>query len=212
MVVPPNLDLKGRLEVATLECQARNPNDAIGYVLNSGANSSVYVINGGQYVGKNCLVKFGNSPPHNLKYSNLVNFISSELPENFRGLSIDDYFLTGQFPHSHESFPTIQEIYRYFQPGSLHSVNYLKTASSQGLGRAVIRDNHIFYNHDTINRIIKYSSKIRRGIIKVIITEPDAAQLEKITNAIKQAGLTPIIMEPLGARQTALHTELTIPQ
>ena len=209
-MITASQDLRGRLGIATLTHKAKNHDNAIGYVLNLNVNPKVYVINGGQYVGKDCLVKIDTETPHTLNIK-LVHFISSEVPENLRWLSINEYILVGQLPYNHKSFPRIQEIYRYFNPGNFNSFYYLKSHSYNGLGMAIINNNHTYHTHQTFKGFIKYASKRGRGQTKVIITEPDAAQLKKITAAIKQAGLTPIVMEPLGTRRSASSIELTIP-
>jgi hypothetical protein len=147
----------------------------------------VAVTNGAPYVGGECVLRVDKT----LESGPLGNFITSRVPAGFADVSGDAYVLFGIWTAG--PIHTLDDVNRFYEPGTM--------------GRA-----HYVYRRDDQQSIVKISgSGVQRralDLATIIANElPDAStyarvvladlrSIVEVTQAVRQHGLVPVLMEP----------------
>ncbi len=128
------------------------------------------------------------------------NFITSVAPDNFASLYPEEYILCGAWDKQYQAgeFPTLREINKLFDPGSIPVVLMLEADSTDKKGRYVIvhkveGDRRYWRTESLRECIYKVLPKPKRAT-RVILTEN---QLFEVVYAIMREKIKPIVMESL---------------
>ncbi len=183
-------ELCGRVEKVYVEMALEN-HGAAGIF----DNQDIYVVNGGNYVGQECLVRF------DLVQSGitllLANFLTSDSsqPSN---LPKEDYVLYALWKEGifrKGRAPTMQEIEQYYNPGRKSHLLFVRKDSNSRKGRFKVNPQDHSFAGATIGRNIrdlpdpKYSARL-------VVAEGEK-QLLRVKTSIEENGLVPILLEPL---------------
>lgn len=187
-------DLSGRLEAVCIDHSTnRHQNDAIGHL----KNLNIYVVNGANYIGRECLVRFRlTSQERNVKMARGA-VISASVPDGFIGMYSFEYVLLAQWEDymiNDQECPTMSQVLQYYDPGDLPFAFYLKKNSTEYLGRFYVGRREYSENYGPISDIIQRLPSSENS--KLIITEPDESQIGQIVHEICRASLFPVVMEP----------------
>ena len=190
------MPLNGTLEIAVITEHYRG-NSTAGKIKRNG--DPIYVTNGGQalFAGINeVLVRTDSTnfkKPINLETTAQTGcFISSDIPKNMQGLDPYSYILVGVLPWQ-GYWPNMAEINLSFDPGRIGRAPYfLKNGESSWINYKGPLPNADSYQ----GAIEKHLNLDPLNHSRVILVE-SKSQLRKLSSAIKEKGLVPIVMEPL---------------
>lgn len=185
--------MRGRLEAVHIEDRI-SEKCAVGRL----GDEKIFVTNGVDHVGKDCIVKFDLLPDPAERVS-ISNFITSIVPEGFSGLAPSQYILVGKWEHRMEKYggvPSLKEIDQYFNPGDVKDVYYLRDFMPYRSGGLLkIDSSGRFGRHATISAVIRKYMSDPDVYARVFISEEN--KLKNVLGRINEFGLVPILMEPL---------------
>ena len=202
------MDLAGRLEIVKITHRVSN-SAAAGLL----QNTPVFVSNGSRHEGRDCLVRFdlrqrrdycirngeyvlnehNNHPP-------IGNFITSDVPAAYPGLSKDRYVFTALWENRMEKigeYPTMIEVNHYFDPGRAGGIPFFTRPQNGALGALLTQ-----YGPSKIGTGLGY-----KGFIDKKLADPNRASrlvvandkwvIERLEESIIALNLIPITMEPI---------------
>ncbi|MBR9704020.1 hypothetical protein GOV12_01305 [Candidatus Pacearchaeota archaeon] len=182
---------RGRLEKVRLTKRITK-NISLGFI----NDNRVYVFNGPEYVNDECLIRFDFDIKTKRKLP-LGNFITHNIPEDFLGLSHEEYILFALWTNDMEKreiAPTIEEIRQYYNPGKLTSFYFFSKDFTNRHGRFQVTSEKVSPHHNTLPKILRNLSN-HEYTVRLIVTE-SINQLQDIDSAIGLEGLAAIRMEP----------------
>lgn len=193
------MQLSGRLEKVNIKLPYSNE-CALGDL----NGTSVIVTNGSDYSEKDVLVKFDiinnqKKISPEMRDKIIGNFITSNVPSDFKGLAPEEYVLCGLLKdrgHNKRYFPQLTEINDYFNPGNIRNIIYLKEHSTFHKGKAFLTRNGFFPQKGSISYLIRKKLPDPKEAARVVIAESES-DLERVIQEIKKLGLKAIEMEPL---------------
>src|SRR3989338_1649338 len=131
-------NLAGRLERVYIGLSI-SANAAVGLL----GDRPVYVAHGNRYEGRDCLVRFDLRQRNSDDALNerairpIGNFITTDIPNGFSGLSRDKYVFTALWEERMEKqdfFPTMSEVNMYFDPGKAGGIPFFSHVINGVLG------------------------------------------------------------------------------
>lgn len=161
-------------------------------------NDLPIVVNHAQrYAMRECLVKIDSNPiSHG---TNIIgNFVTSQIPAEFLGLSYSQYILFALWEErmkKEKRFPTIEEVNQYFDPGNIVHTYFLSQEHRKDRRNRVLIY-HRGYSASKISTKKMIETLTRRRRTRIIIAESEVL-MRPIVDYVKNMGLVPITMEPL---------------
>ncbi len=132
----------------------------------------------------------------------LGSFITSQIPEDFKGLALDDYVLVGlwekKMMHTRRGIPALYEIEQCYGVCGMEVVVYLEQGPKKAKGA---KSNYEITPRETIYMAAPLDQTIRRlpdptHTPRVILAETEDI-LEEVTKALIEKSLVPVRMEAL---------------
>ena len=193
------MEYKGRLESVVVDGFKRY-NLAYGRIRDT--NRKVIMYYGNNYQTGDCLVRFlfDQRDPNFL----IGSFITSAIPEDFQGLSPEQYVLIGKVEPEwrkniiHEKgYVSFSDIIQYYDPREFGFVIYISEGSTNNRGRLSINKYSTFsLHHANLRYVIAHGLPYPNRSSRVILAE-DPEDLKNLEELISNKKMTPIIMEPL---------------
>jgi hypothetical protein len=183
--------LCGRVEKCYIENATKNQGATSVF-----DNQSIYVVNGANYVGQECLVRF-DSIQHGMALP-LANFLTSQLDGHPDSLPKEDYILYALWREGifrTNRAPTMQEIERYYNPGKKSCVLFISKMANSRRGKFRINHNNQDIACSSFSKCIRdlpnpqYSARL-------VVAEGEE-QLQKVRTAIEGNGWVPILLEAM---------------
>ena len=186
--------LGGHLEVVHLDYLA-NQNDLFSATVATG-RENVLIHAPPRYDGQDCLVRmrFGRTIRGEKQ---MGRFVSSDIPEGSAGLEHDAYVLLGEWEQrmsKEGEYPTLTEIYKYYDPGNMSFVFYFQKGHGSRSGNRVrIAPEKIVMNPlDFVSELRVIDTK---KAVRAILAESPTT-LERLAETVLEHHWTPIFMEP----------------
>jgi len=132
------------------------------------------------------------------------NFISSHVPLNFRrGLPRLEYVLLGVLPGIDIRIPSIQEVYRHYDPGKDIVINAVTSIERKGNDK--IAKCFYYVNARNTGRVLldafpKSIFRIERGKGVRVILVPNKDLIFELAPFFQNAGVRPIVMEDMSSK------------
>ncbi len=143
--------------------------------------------------GESCLVRVNMRSVPGSVYG---NFITSQIPDGFTGLGLEQYALVALWEErmvKQRRYPTFDEIGHYYLPGNLGQVYYF-AAEDTKRRRVRIRSDGVIPSGKSYRAIVH--DFLPHGGVNLLMAET-LSLLEDICAAFRGRGLTPIRMEAL---------------
>ncbi len=188
--------LRGRIEKVYIEGAIRD--DLAHGILNG---TSVIVSNVGSYVKQECLVRFDAST--NTRPGRPIgNFITSHVPEDFRGLSPKEYVLCGLWTYEmsqrqRDNFPSMDEFFEYYSPGNARVMFYIDYSVASRLGQAIITQRNCNRRKFTVTSLFKQEFPKLGNSSRIVVVAPGHKGLERLVSSVKANNAVPILMEAM---------------
>ena len=177
------------------------------YVEDRGHNSVMGKLNDGRRVyvnnglGKESpfLVHLDLKKPRDPGRIHMGNFITSKIPEGFKGLNYDQYVfygVWGKYMPELNLESTLQNIREWFDPGSMGWVSYITNLSKNRDRGLIVYTESSKILDGSVQKIIRKTLPDPSRFARVILVE-SGRPIKSIKSLIRRAGYTPIKMEPL---------------
>lgn len=143
--------------------------------------------------GESCLVRVNMRSTTDDVYG---NFITSQIPEGFTGLGLEQYALVALWEErmaKQRRYPSFDEIGHYYLPGNLGQVYYF-AADDTRRRRVRIHKDGVAPSGKSYRKIVNHFQP--PDGVSLLMTETTSL-LEDICAAFRERGLTPIQMEAL---------------
>jgi len=148
-------------------------------------------VNNARCQNRHCLARF----ELNQKRPLTANFISSAIQAD--SLHKKEYLLCGRWEmETTGEFPTPEEIKRYYDPGDMGEVIYIKRGHTRKKGKGIIRKTYFYPIHRSIEGIIEKRLQNPYRESRILLAEAEE-DIEKIIKAAKELELKAIRMERL---------------
>lgn len=191
-----NNHLRGRIEKVHID-DILTGRCAVGRL----GSKQVYVDNGVDYIGRECIVKMGlwpRQPGRCVKGS----FVTSHVPEGFSGLGYDRYVLVGVWEpwmEKRSNVPYLEEIKKYYDPGDMGEVYFFRdNKSNKRGGLAVVDEMGRIGVHETVSALVMDYLTDYDVFSRVVVAEP--LKVVNVMMRICEFGLIPVLMEPLNSK------------
>jgi hypothetical protein len=154
-----------------------------------------------KYIGEECLVRF-DSKQDPIKGIAIGNFLTSDVPIGFEGLSQEEYVLCAEWPldlkRRDSRAPSVEELNRYYNPGSIISYYFLGQNSSTNKGRFMVYTNGdiLFSSSQSLTKTIREEFKETNIFPRLLVAE-GSEQINLAIKAIQGLSLIPIELESI---------------
>ena len=188
--------IRGRLERVYVTNNVRET----GCVIGNFHGNDVFVPYDSRYVNKHIVARFDVRGSRDLNAPPRVNFITSKIPYEFRGLPPEDYVLCGLW-QSHMIkagiAPSFEEFERYFEPGKKGHFVHIRGGSGNSPEIIKVDSNGKMSEcHIPLRCVVKKGLPLPNHFVRVVVIEGEN-HLEKTLGEIKDQGVTTILMESL---------------
>lgn len=183
--------LQGRIEAVDI-IERVTDSSSFGKLVKTGVG--VMINNGNNYHGRTCLMRLHLK--QHAKRDHLGSFISTNVPEGFAGLALDEYILCGVHNFG-ERISSFDEFNRFYQPGRVSRVIYLNRGFSKYCGKSLLtyKDEQSL-NGITLGRSLRKKLSDPDKGARVVIMQ-DNYDLERVVQKIEEIRLKAVKMETL---------------